>query len=38
MAYLAKKLNISQPAVSLSVRRGEQIVSENAYEIMDKNL
>lgn len=38
MACLALKLNISQPAVSLSVRRGEQIVSENGYEIMDRNL
>ncbi len=38
MAYLAQKLNISQPAVSVSVRRGEQIVSENGYEIMDRNL
>jgi REP element-mobilizing transposase RayT len=38
MASLALKLHISQPAVSLSVRRGEQIVSENKYEIMDGNL
>ncbi len=38
MACLALKLNMSQPAVSLSVRRGEQIVSENGYEMMDENL
>ena len=35
MACLAPKLNISQPAVSLSVRRGEQIVSENGYVMTD---
>ena len=38
MTCLALKLNMSQPAVSLSVRRGEQIVSENGYEMMDENL
>lgn len=36
MADLAPKLNISQPAVSLSVRRGEKIASENGYLLMDK--
>jgi hypothetical protein len=36
MAYLASKLNISQPAVSLSVRRGEKIASENGYIMMDE--
>jgi hypothetical protein len=39
MADLAPKLNISQPAVSISVRRGEQIASENGYSLMnEKNL
>ena len=36
MADLASKLNISQPAVSLSVRRGEKIASENGYVLMDE--
>jgi REP-associated tyrosine transposase len=31
MADLAPKLNISQPAVSMSARRGERIASENEY-------
>jgi len=39
MADLAPKLNISQPAVSMSAKRGEQIASENGYSLMDeKNL
>jgi REP element-mobilizing transposase RayT len=36
MAQLAQKLSISQPAVSLSVRRGERIASENGYLLMDE--
>ena len=36
MVDLASRLNVSQPAVSISVRRGEQIASENGYSIMDK--
>jgi len=36
MADLAPKLNISQPAVSISVRRGEQIASENGYSLMNE--
>ncbi len=36
MVDLASKLNVSQPAVSICVRRGEQIASENGYSIMDK--
>ncbi|MBW2606290.1 MAG: transposase [Deltaproteobacteria bacterium] len=36
MANLAPKLNISQPAVSMSVQRGEQIASENGYSLMDE--
>ncbi len=36
MADLAPKLNISQPAVSMSTQRGEQIASENGYSLMDE--
>ena len=36
MAYLAPQLNISQPAVSMSVQRGERIASENGYSLMDE--
>jgi REP-associated tyrosine transposase len=36
MANLAPKLNISQPAVSMSVQRGEQIASENGYSLIDE--
>jgi REP-associated tyrosine transposase len=36
MADLALKLNISQPAVSISVRRGERTTSENGYSLMDE--
>ena len=36
MTYLASKLNISQPAVSMCVQRGEQIASENGYSLMDE--
>jgi hypothetical protein len=36
MADLAPKLNISQPAVSISARRGERIASENGYSLMDE--
>ncbi len=35
MADLAPKLNISQPAVSMSVQRGERIAIENRYSMMD---
>jgi len=35
MTDLAPQLNISQPAVSMSVQRGEQIASENGYSLMD---
>jgi REP-associated tyrosine transposase len=35
MADLAPKLNISQPAVSMSAQRGERIASENGYSLMD---
>jgi hypothetical protein len=34
MADLAPKLNISQPAVSISARRGEKIASENGYLLL----
>jgi putative transposase len=36
MADLAAKLNISQPAVSISVRRGERTASENGYSLLDE--
>lgn len=35
MADLAPKLNISQPAVSMSAQRGERIASENRYSLMN---
>lgn len=35
MADLAPRLNISQPAVSMSAQRGERIASENGYSLMD---
>ncbi len=34
MADLAPKLSISQPAVSISARRGEKIASENGYLLL----
>jgi putative transposase len=36
MADLAPKLNISQPAVSISAQRGERMASENGYSLMDE--
>jgi hypothetical protein len=36
MVELASKLNISQPAVSICVQRGERIASENRYSLMDE--
>ena len=36
MADLAPKLNISQPTVSMSTQRGEQVASENGYSLMDE--
>ncbi len=36
MSNLAPKLNISQPAVSMSVQRGERIASENGYSLIDE--
>jgi hypothetical protein len=36
MADLAPKLNISQPAVSMSFQRGERVASENGYSLMDE--
>jgi putative transposase len=36
MADLALKLNISQPAVSISVRRGERTASEHGYSLIDE--
>jgi hypothetical protein len=34
--FLARKLNISQPAVGLSVKRGEAIVKSKKYSLIDK--
>ncbi len=34
MTYLAPKLNISQPAVSMNVQHGEQIASKNRYSLV----
>ena len=36
MADIAPKLNISQPAVSMSIQRGKRISSENGYLLMDE--
>ena len=36
MVELASRLNISQPAVSVCVRRGERMASENDYTLTDK--
>jgi hypothetical protein len=39
MADLALKLNISQPAVSISTQRGERIAAEKGYSLMaEQNL
>ena len=32
---LAKKLNLTQPAVSLAVRRGEKVAKNNQYQLME---
>jgi hypothetical protein len=36
MTDLALNLNISQPAVSISAQRGEQMAAENGYLLMDE--
>jgi hypothetical protein len=36
MADLAPKLDISQPAVSISAQGEERIASENGYSLMDE--
>jgi hypothetical protein len=36
MADLAPKLKISQPAVSICTQRGERIVTENGYLMVDE--
>jgi len=33
---LAKKLGFSQPAVSISVKKGEKIVKEKVFEVLEK--
>jgi REP element-mobilizing transposase RayT len=32
---LAKRLNLTQPAISIAVRRGEKIARENQYQLID---
>ena len=34
MTNLAKRLNLTQPAVSIAVRRGERIARENKYSLI----
>jgi REP element-mobilizing transposase RayT len=36
MTNLAKRLNLTQPAVSIAVRRGEKIAIENRYSLMEE--
>jgi REP element-mobilizing transposase RayT len=33
---LARRVNLSQPSVSQSIRRGEKLISENGYELLPK--
>jgi putative transposase len=35
MTDLAKRLNLTQPAISIAVRRGEKIARENQYKLID---
>jgi hypothetical protein len=35
MTNLAKRLNLTQPAISIAARRGEKIAVENQYMLMD---
>jgi hypothetical protein len=35
MSELSRRLKLSQPAVSLSVKRGEKIAKENQYLLLD---
>ncbi|MBW2601997.1 MAG: transposase, partial [Deltaproteobacteria bacterium] len=35
MSELSRKLKLSQPAVSLSVKRGEKIAKEHQYSLVD---
>ena len=35
MTDLAKRLNLTQPAISFAVRRGEKIARENQYKLID---
>jgi len=35
MTDLAKRLNLTQPAISIAARRGERIVRENQYMLID---
>jgi DNA-binding transcriptional LysR family regulator len=33
---LAKRLNLTQPAVSIAVRRGEKLARKNQYMLMEE--
>jgi len=35
MSELSRRLKLSQPAVSLSVKRGEKIAKEHQYSLLD---
>ena len=35
MTDLAKRLNLTQPAISIAVRRGEKVASANQYRLID---
>ncbi len=36
MTELAVRLGLTQPAVSICVKRGEKLVKENAYRLLNK--
>jgi len=36
MTDLAKRLNLTQPAISIAVQRGEKIIRENQYKLIDR--
>jgi hypothetical protein len=35
MTDLAKRLNLTQPAISIAARRGERIAKENQFKLLD---
>jgi DNA-binding transcriptional LysR family regulator len=36
MTEIANRLGLTQPAVSIAVRQGEEIVKQNVYSLFDK--